>query len=308
MSLPGDLLLLRPWWLAVLVLTLVAGVVFARRSRGLAGWERAVDPALMAALSRLGRLVPGSARHAFLPIAVAGLVALALVGPAQRDSGAPTFRNLDGIVVAMDLSRSIAEGGSLDDAEAAAQLVLQRAGTRPVSLIVYAGEAYVATAFTTDPAALGSIVAVLDGETVPDPGSRSDRALALARRTLAEAQILRADVVLVTDGEGLGPAAFDEVAALRAEGAFVSAIHVAPSQRPGDMPPPDPAGLERLAAAGEGFFADATAPLAVADGIGRRRSDALAEGDYAVLHYTDYGRYLLVLALFPALALFRRSV
>ena len=201
-----------------------------------------------------------------------------------------------------------AEGGSLDDAEAAAQLVLQRAGTRPVSLIVYAGEAYVATAFTTDPAALGSIVAVLDGETVPDPGSRSDRALALARRTLEEAQILRADVVLVTDGEGLGPAAFDEVTALRADGAFVSAIHVAPSQRPGDMPPPDPAGLERLAAAGEGFFADATTPLAVADGIGRRRSDALAEGDYAVLHYTDYGRYLLVLALFPALALFRRSV
>ena len=117
-----------------------------------------------------------------------------------------------------------------------------------------------------------------------------------------------ADVVLVTDGEGLGPAAFDEVAALRADGAFVSAIHVAPSQRPGDMPPPDPAGLERLAAAGGGFFADATAPLAVADGIGRGRSDALAEGDYAVLHYTDYGRYLLVLALFPALALFRRSV
>lgn len=308
MSALFGLILLRPWWLLAVPLIIAAGVFFARRARGLAGWERAIDPALMAALGRLGHIVPGDSRRAFWPVAVAAVLALALVGPAARDADPPTFRNLDGIVVAVDLSRSIAEGGSLDDLKAAVQLLLQSAGSRPVALIVYAGEAYVASAFTTDPVALGSTVAILDGDIVPDPGSRMDRALELAGRTLAEAKIANGDVIVVSDGDQVSPAAMGEVAKLRGAGAHVSAIFVAPESRSGDMPAPQPGELARLASAGDGFFAPASEAYSVADAIGRRAASRLASGDYAVLFYTDYGWYLLVLALFPTLALFRRSV
>ena len=300
-------MLLRPYWLLALPLVALVATIVARRSRGLAGWERAVDPKLLAAMQKLGRIVPGAARRAWLPILVATPIVLALAGPGVRDGDPPTFRNLDGIVLAVDVSRSVAEGGEMDDAKAAAQLVLQSASSRPVMLIVYAGEAFVATAFTTDPEALGSTLAVLDAETVPAPGSRPDRALALARRTLDEAEILNGDVVLVTDGDGIGPAAFAEAEAMREAAMHVSTIFVEPSLRPGDMPEPDPDGLRRLAEAGDGFHAAASAPWAVADGIGRRAASRLESGDYAVLFVTDYGRYLLILALFPALALFRRT-
>ena len=303
-----HLVLLRPWWLLAVPLVVVLGLLVARRSRALAGWERAVDPMLMAALSRLGLVRPGRTRRLALPILAAAAIAVALAGPARRAADPPTFRNLDGLVVAIDLSRSIAEGGSLPQAEEAAQLMLQRAGTRPTELIVYTGEAYVASAFTEDPLALGAILPHLAGDTVPNPGSRPDRALMLARRTLGEAKILDADVVLITDGGGLAPAAFDEASALRGTGHHVSTVLVEPKARPGDMPAPDADGLRRLAAAGDGAFATAADPFDVAEAVGSRPAKNLTTGDATVLAYTDYGRRLLVLALLPALALFRRSI
>ncbi|NDV85352.1 VWA domain-containing protein [Aurantimonas aggregata] len=301
------LVLLRPYWLLALPLIALVAMIVARRSRGLAGWERAVDPRLLAAMQRLGSVVPGTARRTWLPILIAAPIVLGLAGPGMRDANPPTFRNLDGIVLAMDVSRSVAEGGGLEDAKAAAQLVLQRAGARPVMLIVFAGDAFVATAFTTDPEALGSTLAVLDAETVPATGSRPDRALALARQTLADANILNGDVVLITDGDGLGPATVAETETMRAAGMHVSTIFVEPTERPGDMPVPDPAGLQRMAEAGDGFYAAANEPWSVAEGIGQRAASRLESSDYAVLFVTDYGRYLLILALFPALGLFRRT-
>ena len=303
-----DLTLLRPWWLVALPAVAIIGVVFARRARGLAGWDKAVEPKMMAALIRLNRVVPGTARRAWLPVAIAAVLAVALLGPARRDGDPPTFRNLDGIVIAFDLSRSIAAGGSLVDAQGAAELVLQRAGTRPVALIVYAGEAYLASAFTTDPRVLGTTIAVLDGETVPNPGSRADRALDLAARTLSEARIVDGDVVLITDGDRIGPAALDTARQLKDSGAHVSTLFVAPKTRFGDMPTARPQDLIRLAETGGGFAGAAADPAALADAIGSRAAEKLASGDYAVLYYTDYGRWLLILALLPALALFRRSV
>nr|WP_245396557.1 VWA domain-containing protein [Jiella sonneratiae] len=278
-----------------------------RRARGLGAWESAIDPVLMQALERFGRVVPGRGRRLLIPVAVAALVALALTGPAHRIADPETFRNLDGIVVAVDLSRSIVESDGLADAQAATQLVLQRAGGRPVAMIVYAGEAYVASAFTEDAAALSPLVAVLDGTVVPNPGSRTDRALALAARMFQEANVLKGDVVLVTDGDNLSPAAFDTARDLGGRGIHVDAYLVRPATKNGDAPPPDADGLKRLVAAGDGSFGVAEDPFALAETIAGRAASDLARGDTAALFFADFGRYLLALALFPALLLFRKA-
>lgn len=303
----GSLVLLRPLWLAALPVIALLAAVALRRARGLGAWEQAIDPALMRAMARFGRVVPGKGRRLLVPVAVAAAIALALSGPARRIANPETFRNLDGIVVAIDLSRSIVEGDGLADAQAAAQLVLQRAAGRPVAMILYAGEAYVASAFTSDAAALSPLIAVLGGDVVPNPGSRTDRALGLASRVFGEAGVLKGDIVLVTDGDNLSREAFAEAGDLAGRGIHVNAYLVRPTAKNGDLPPPDEAGLQRLAEAGDGSFGEARDPVPLAETVGRRAASDLAKGDTAALFFADFGRYLLLLALAPALLLFRRA-
>ncbi|MDY8110072.1 VWA domain-containing protein [Fulvimarina sp. 2208YS6-2-32] len=303
----SDIVLMRPWWLLALAALLALTFLALRRARGLGAWENAIDPALLLAMERFGRVVPGKARRILPPVGVAAVLIVALSGPATRIANPETFRNLDGLVVAIDLSRSIVEGGSLDDAQFAVQSVLENSVGRPVALIVYAGEAYVASAFTTDAAALSPMIAVLGDDIVPNPGSRTDRALALAARMFAEADILSGDVVVVTDGDQLTPQAFNTARDLASAGIHVDAFFVEPSAANGDLPVPDEAELRRLTELGDGGFSPATAPASLAASIGARAASTLAQGETAALFFRDYGRYLLVLALPFALLLFRRA-
>ncbi|MEJ1162012.1 VWA domain-containing protein [Prosthecomicrobium sp. N25] len=301
--------LLRPWFLLAIPAVIAVAALFGRRGLGLAGWETAIDGPLRAALERMGRVVPGSGRADRALAATAVLLALALAGPAVERTDDGTFRNLDGVVLALDLSRSVATGGRLPEALTAARIVAEQAGSRPVALVVFAGDAYVASSFTTDAESLGTTIAVLDGETVPDPGSRPERALALARRTLEEADVIAGDVVLVGDGGGLGAAALREAEAIAARGGRVHALAVpgSPVAASGGAEPSVGRGLlEALARAGGGASGDIADPRPVADAVGGRRASRLAETGFAVLIWRDYGRLLLVLALVPALMLFRR--
>lgn len=302
----GDFVLLRLGWLVPLPLVGLLAYVSWRRASALGGWERAVDPALMAALQRLGRVMPERGGRNWMPALAAALIALALTGPARETKHGGSFRNLDGVILIVDLSRSLAEGGHLPQALSAARLVAERSGSRPVALVVYAGDAYLASAFTTDAQVLSATIGLLDGETVPDSGSRPDRGLALAARTLEEADIVAGDVVLVTDGGGLDAAARAEVASIVDEGGRVSTLFVEPTLGPAGEPLPTRDQVDALAELGDGLAGDALSPYAVVDAVGHRPAERLAESNVAALLWIDYGRYLLLLALLPALALFRR--
>jgi Ca-activated chloride channel family protein len=302
----GDAALLRPWWLLLLPLALVTARIAARRSAWPAGWTAAMDPALLQAMARLGRLLPGARAGGRLPAVILATLAVALAGPALRDPAAPTFRNLDGMVVVFDLSRSMTTGGSLSAAQGAARLAVQAAAARPVGLVVYAGDAYLGSALTTDGGAVGPTIAALDGETIPDAGSCLACGLRLAGRLLAESGTLRSDVVVVSDGGGAAEA-LPEAKALAAAGARLSTVSVAPAERPSDMPDGDPAGLAALAAAGGGVAATATEPQPLLAAI---RAGGGAEAVPAALRHLawrDYGRLLVLLPLLLALGLFRRS-
>ncbi len=224
----------------------------------------------------------------------------------RRDTG--TFRNLDETILVVDLSRSVAEGGNLQGVREAAAAVAQAAETRPVALIVYAGDAYLAVSPTTDRDSLGTTLFALAADTVPDRGSHPERGLALAARTLSEAGVIAADVVLISDGDGIGEAAMREARAIRAKGWRVATLFV-PSTKalPQGVPGPDATALARLAAVGGGPSADITAPGAVLDAVGAPTAQHLAAGGYGVVAFADLGRWLLVLAALPALLLFRRS-
>ena len=301
----GGLTLLRPWWLLALP---VIALIFQRSGRGgpLGSWTAAIDPPLLAAMERFGYVVAGHAPSRRLPAAMAALLALALSGPALRTGEVQTFRNLDGVLILIDLSQSMAQGEALTQARAAGRLVAQASASRPVALIVYAGDAYLASPLTTDAEALGTTIGALDGETVPDQGSCLTCALSLARTMLDQAAMAASDIVLITDGGGAGEG-LAEVDALQADGTRLSTLFVAPDVMPAGMPPPDAAALAALAARGGGHPGDASRPEELLEMLSAPGGPAERMGDIRFLTHLDLGRYLLVLPMLLGLGLFRRS-
>lgn len=302
----AGLWLLRPYWLLAVPLVALLAWHAHRRRGALASWGRILDPKLVPALEALGHVT--STRRGLrvlLLAATAALAVLALTGPATRKDQAPAFRNLDTVFLVVDLSDSMTRGGALDDLQAAAAHVLSDSSGRPVALLVFAADAYLASAPTEDPATLETIVSVLDAETMPDAGSRPDRALRLVREMLARAEKRRTDVLLISDGGGVNAETLHEAELLHGLGARVSAIYVAPTARTYGMPAPRRDALDDLARRGGGLLADAGESGRVV-ALLRESSSAAISADMAALTFEDHGRLVLLLALVPALLLFRR--
>lgn len=288
--------LVRPFWLLAVPLLLLAGALMWRNSRSLGDWSRAIDPALLRALQRMGNVREGRSFGVWWLVAGAVAIALAFTGPSKlRDDGA-AFRNLDGIVIVFDLSREMVASGELPQAILAARLVAQAAGSRQTALIVYANDAYLAMALTTDSRAFGDTLALLDEDTMDEDGSRPDRALALAREVLSEADIQIGDVVLISSGEELGAEAEREAALIAGMGSHLAI-----------MTPTTVLAAARLAEIGNGTLASFDAPEPIIATLNDRVANRLTEAGYAVIVWRDYGRYLLFLALIPVLGLFRRA-
>ena len=296
-----DFILLRPWWLLAIPALLMLAYLARRNARSLGAWDRAMDPHLMQAMRAMGRVVPGKGGGTLLPLLAALATALALSGPAKQTREASGYRNLDAILLVVDISRSMVTDPGFQQTIIAARTLAAAAGSRQTGLVVFAGDAYLASAMTTDARALSNTLALLDAETAPDAGSDTASALALAGQVIADAEIAFADIVLVTDGGGLSGAALAEATRLADRDIALSVLY-APTAEGG---PPDAA--RRLAEAGSGTFATAADPFPLADALDARVASALAQTDYALILMRDYGRYLLLIALLPLLLIFRRA-
>ena len=300
----GPVWLLRPWWLLVLaVAALPLWFLWRRRARA-GAWAKHVDKDLMPAMQRLGHIVsiPATALIA-CGIAISVIVILALSGPAFRDDSAPSFKNLEGLVIVMDMSPSVAHSDALGDAKALAARVIQTTPGRQVGLVLFAGESYAISALSEDPASLETSIAVLDGTTMPDKGSRPDRGLDLAYSILKDAGVRGGDVVLISDGGGLGPEAYDAAEKIRRMGARLNGALVAPDEALYGAPPPDRDGLAALVRAGGGQMLDIGSIGDVA-AAGRKRM--ITDNELTHVYFRDVGRFILFAALIPALLLFRR--
>lgn len=287
------MILLRPWWLMALLPLAVLAVLAWRRGPEAGGWQAVLSPAMLAGLARLGQLVPAPRGRGMAPLAGAAALALALAGPALPRADAPVLAAEDAVVIAMDLSASVLRAG-LEDAKAAAAQLMAALPGRPVGLVLYAGEAYVAATPTADPRVLESLIAVLDDQTMPDKASRP--ADALTRGAALLGGLKRADLVLISDGGGVDLAAEAEARRLSDAGVRIRALLVA-----GD-PPGDAAALARIAPQGV-YPAREAGRLAAALG----RSSVERDPALRALRHRDLGPWLAALALIPLLMRFRRQ-
>jgi Ca-activated chloride channel family protein len=295
----GSFAFLRPWWLLALPALAIALRVTRQKHAGLGDWARAVDPHLLAAMLKRQGVAMSASKDRAIIWAVA-LTTLALSGPAIERGDAEQFRNLDAALIVLDVSN----GAGLPQAVAAAQLLLARSGARQMGLLLYAGDAYLASPLTYDAAALNALLFAVDDHTVPDGGTRPDRALALARRVLRDAQIVDADLVLIGAGEGADPAAAHEATRLGAEGHSLHTLFVS-----GGFPdaPLRRIALSRLAAAGGGLAGEAAQPDDVAARISSRAIAHMAGSARQVLGWRDCGRFVLTFAAAFLLSCFRGS-
>ena len=298
----GQIALLRPWWLLALPIVIALYLVSRPRGGALAGWETASDPHLLAAMVARGGAGVGSRVRAPAVLLTLILGILALAGPAMRRQDQNRLRNLDATVIVIDASQDMIDGGRLRDAASAAHDVLNHLSARQAGLIVYAGDAYVASTLTDFTGAIDTDLFALDEETVPDPGVRPDRALILAGKMLDEAHIIKGDIILITSGGGLqGTAPIRAAADLAASGRRVYAMAVSKGDKNAD------AALAALTAAGGGFTVDAHQPSRLLDALSSETIDRTGNSAINAVNWRDLGRLLLVLAALPLLLGFRKA-
>ncbi len=296
----GSIALLRPLWLLVLPALLLLLRLTWRRDGALGDWPRAIDAPLLAALLRRQGVDPEASRGSPALWSVA-LLSLALSGPAIKTQQPTQFRNLDTALILLDVSR----GERLPQAAAAAQLVLANGGARQMGLVVFAGDAYLASPLTDDVAALETLLFAVDDQTVPDGGARPDRALAFGRRVLRESGALASDMILISGGEGVDGRAHAQASALAAEGHALHTLFISSHDPAGDVDAGRRATMSTLAREGRGRAGDAARVDDVVAEIGARGAAGVEAGARRALEWRDYGRLLLLLAALPLLLMLR---
>lgn len=293
----ADLTLLRPFWLLAPPLLLL--MAFRASARGQPGdWRRAIDPHLFAVLEQRGAVQgEGGRRGVSSWLAAAALIAVALAGPAIERIDPNTFRNLDGVVLAL---HAPGRNRSATEARLAMWQLAEAAGARQVALVVYAGDAYLAAPFSADRAALRPLLSADAADLVPDAGSAPGRGLILATALFERAGMIGGDVVLVTDGQGIAPPMLEAATRLATS---QRRLHVLLAGLDGST---NEDTARELARAGSGSFADAGTPGAVVRAVAENPLRRLGAAGYGALIWSDLGRYLLVLAAVPLLLAFRR--
>jgi Ca-activated chloride channel family protein len=294
----SGLELLRPWWLAALPLLATLALWAWHRGPDAGGWQKVMPARMLRAMRKLGHLHSETGKAGLSCLTAAGLLALGLSGPALPRADAPVLAGSGAILIAIDMSPSVAKSPALADAQAAAAQVLRAANGRAVGLILYSGDAYDVAAPTADPATLETQIAVLGPDTMPQEGSRPAAALALARQMLSK--IPDADLVLISDGGGIDAAAIAEAGRLTGEGIGLQVLTL-PGTTGG---PAEPGALSRLPGV------SVSAPARTPEPVLRLISAAAAvhgDGTMTALRFRDLGPFVAALALVPLLGLLRRD-
>lgn len=299
MSLTGlELTLLRPLWCLMLLPLAVFAWWVLRRGGAVGDWAKAANPALMQAMAAMGRIDEGGRRWSQIACLAVGVIAVvALAGPAIERRDTVSYRNLDGVIFVVDVSSPMTEHSQWQTLQTSGRFALAGLGSRPVALIVYGGDAYRAADMTVDHLQVGQTFSLLGADTVPDKGARPDLGLKLAAQVLEEAEVLAGDVVLFTNGAGLGQASVQAVADIAKTGARLSVVSI-------DAPT---SAIQTHARVGGGQVFDPQDTSALNAWLSQDARARLEQQDYPLLFWHDLGRYVLWLAVIPLLSLFRKD-
>lgn len=226
---PAEFHFLRPEWLLLVPVVIIATLVLAFRRLSPGSWQHLVDPALAPHVLS-GKRVSADRDLRWVVLSVGGVIAaLALAGPAWERIEQPVFRSDQALVVALDLSRSMdAQDLSPSRMERARLKILdllERRDGGQTALIVYSANAFTVTPLTSDGDTIASLVNSLSTDIMPSRGSYPIAAIEKGRALLEQAAAPVGEVLLITDG-GTSPAAERYARSLRDTGYTLSILGV----------------------------------------------------------------------------------
>ncbi|PIW51422.1 MAG: hypothetical protein COW18_01230 [Zetaproteobacteria bacterium CG12_big_fil_rev_8_21_14_0_65_54_13] len=200
----NTLHLLRPLWLLALPLWLLLVYGLWRSERRANGWPALCDPALLKYLvgetqrQVRSRLLPATLLFGGI------LLIVAMAGPVWQALPQPVYRAQSGMIIVLDLSRSMDAGdlkpSRLKRARQKVQDVLRARVEGQTGLIVFAGSAFDVVPMTTDNKAILTLLSSLDTSMMPVQGSRASAGLKRAELMLKRGAISHGSVVMLTDG------------------------------------------------------------------------------------------------------------
>ena len=314
----SSLHLLRPHWLWALLALPALWALWRVRQRSDNVWRGVVDAHLLPhLLDQGGKTVRGALWMGALGYVIA---VLALAGPSWRQGEQPLWQSHSPLVIALDLSSSIAASdlppSRLLQARAKlATLLRERAGGQ-VALVAYAGEAFTVAPLTDDAANVALFLDALEPDVMPVDGQQPDKAIVWSVRLLQQAGFERGDILLISDH---ADAAANRAAAeaLR-QGYRVSALGLgttagAPYRTPDGRIAQarlQAGSLRALSAAGGGRYqaiATDDSDLRTLELLVPRETDASTTRGKKGLAWQDDGYWLLPPLMLLALLAFRRG-
>ena len=222
---------LRPWWFAAIPFAAWFVYHMTRNAGGAVTWKKVCDSHLLPhVLVRQGG-VPSS--MPWVLVAVGWVVAIvALAGPTWTQLEQPVVRAQSGMVLVLDLSRSMdaqdVRPSRLTRAKHKVLDILKSRKEGQTGLIVFSHEPFVVSPLTDDADTIGSMVPTLSTNLMPIQGSRPQLALEMAGQLLTQSGMTQGDIILITDGVE-GNESLEQAGTLRAQGFGVSVLGVGTS-------------------------------------------------------------------------------
>ena len=296
----GNLAIIRPYWLAII--PILACFLYFTKSQNysLGDWSRAMDPKLLDEMLHYQPRADARSGASFIYFSLAILV-IALSGPAMRISDSKQYRNMDGSIIILDVSRE----KLIRQAAAAAQTIISQSGARQFGLVLYAGDAYLACPLTDDEASIESLIFAIDGKTVPDGGANPDAALSLVKQILDKSQIFEGDITLISDGLGITDRTHKLAKAFAISGHRLHTLLINEAAADGSIPTSNRPAMASLAHAGNGLAVNASNATDLAKEISTRDIKNFSISARLGIEWKDYGRFLLLIAAIPLLLFFR---
>jgi Ca-activated chloride channel family protein len=194
---------IRPYWLLALIPWLVIFTLLLKHKLQRGSWINVCDEALLPYI--LQEKPVKTSRLPLIGISTASLLAIfALAGPTWERVPAPAFRNDSGLVIALDLSRSMEAGdikpSRLIRARYKIEDILKQRKDGQTALLVYAGDAFTVTPLTNDNATIASQLEALTPDIMPSAGSNTALAVEKAVDLFKQAGLTKGLILLVTDG------------------------------------------------------------------------------------------------------------
>lgn len=194
---------IRPLLLLLLLPAVVLFAVLLKRKLHAGQWQQVIDEALIPHV--LDRVPQKNDQGSLWLVLLTWLLAtLALAGPSWEKIPTPVKKSQDALVIMLDMSLSMgAQDIKPDRATRAIQKVTDIIRGRRdglTALLTYSGEAHTVTPLTDDRDTIENLLPALSPFIMPKPGSRPDKAIALAQQLVTDAGIANAQLLLITDG------------------------------------------------------------------------------------------------------------